>query len=36
MPPRAACSMLQALVIPSWGGRTGFADLRVAYDALPE
>ena len=34
--PRAAYSMLQALVLPSWGGNTEFADLRAAYDALPE
>ncbi|VTU32856.1 Alpha-ketoglutarate-dependent 2,4-dichlorophenoxyacetate dioxygenase [Variovorax sp. PBL-H6] len=34
--PRAAYSMLQALVLPSWGGNTEFADLRAAYDALPD
>lgn len=34
--PRAAYSMLQALVLPSWGGATEFADLRAAYDTLPE
>jgi alpha-ketoglutarate-dependent 2,4-dichlorophenoxyacetate dioxygenase len=34
--PRAAYSMLSAVVLPSWGGDTEFADLRAAYDALPE
>jgi alpha-ketoglutarate-dependent 2,4-dichlorophenoxyacetate dioxygenase len=34
--PRAAYSMLQAVVLPSWGGTTEFADLRAAYDTLPE
>jgi alpha-ketoglutarate-dependent 2,4-dichlorophenoxyacetate dioxygenase len=33
--PRAAYSMLQALVLPSWGGNTEFADLRAAWDTLP-
>ena len=28
--------MLHAVVLPSWGGTTEFADLRAAYDALPE
>jgi alpha-ketoglutarate-dependent 2,4-dichlorophenoxyacetate dioxygenase len=36
MSPRAAYSMLHALVIPSEGGNTEFCDLRAAYDALPE
>lgn len=34
--PRAAYSMLHAVVLPSWGGNTEFADLRAAYDALPD
>jgi alpha-ketoglutarate-dependent 2,4-dichlorophenoxyacetate dioxygenase len=34
--PRAAYSMLSAVVLPSWGGETEFADLRAAHDALPE
>jgi alpha-ketoglutarate-dependent 2,4-dichlorophenoxyacetate dioxygenase len=34
MRPRAAYSMLHALVIPSWGGDTEFADLRAGYDTL--
>lgn len=33
--PRAAYSMLHALVLPSSGGATEFADLRLAYDSLP-
>lgn len=36
MRPRAAYSMLHAVVTPSWGGNTEFADLRAAYDALDE
>lgn len=36
MRPRAAYSMLHAVVLPSWGGNTEFADLRAAYDALDE
>ena len=34
MMPRGAYSMLHALVTPSWGGETEFADLRAAYDTL--
>jgi len=34
--PRAKYSMLHAVIIPSFGGETEFADLRMAYDALPE
>ena len=36
MNPRAAYSMLHAVVLPSWGGETEFADLRAAYDTLPD
>jgi alpha-ketoglutarate-dependent 2,4-dichlorophenoxyacetate dioxygenase len=34
MKPRAAYSMLHAVVLPSWGGNTEFADLRAAWDTL--
>jgi alpha-ketoglutarate-dependent 2,4-dichlorophenoxyacetate dioxygenase len=34
--PRAQYSMLYAVVLPSRGGQTEFADLRAAYDALPD
>jgi alpha-ketoglutarate-dependent 2,4-dichlorophenoxyacetate dioxygenase len=30
----AKYSLLSARIIPSWGGRTEFADMRAAYDAL--
>lgn len=33
--PRAKYSMLSAAVVPSFGGETEYADLRMAYDALP-
>jgi alpha-ketoglutarate-dependent 2,4-dichlorophenoxyacetate dioxygenase len=32
----AKYSLLSARALPSWGGETEFADLRAAYDALPE
>jgi alpha-ketoglutarate-dependent 2,4-dichlorophenoxyacetate dioxygenase len=32
----AKYSLLSGRVIPSWGGRTEFADMRAAYDALDE
>jgi alpha-ketoglutarate-dependent 2,4-dichlorophenoxyacetate dioxygenase len=34
--PAAKYSMLSAVVLPSWGGETEYADLRAACDALPE
>lgn len=34
--PRAKYSMLSAVVVPDFGGETEFADLRMAYDALPD
>jgi alpha-ketoglutarate-dependent 2,4-dichlorophenoxyacetate dioxygenase len=34
--PRAKYSMLSAVIIPGFGGDTEFADLRMAYDALPK
>jgi alpha-ketoglutarate-dependent 2,4-dichlorophenoxyacetate dioxygenase len=36
MKPRAAYSMLHAVITPSWGGNTEFADLRAAWDTLDE
>ena len=36
MKPRAAYSMLHAVITPSWGGNTEFADLRAACDTLDE
>jgi alpha-ketoglutarate-dependent 2,4-dichlorophenoxyacetate dioxygenase len=35
-PTPAKYSMLSARIVPSWGGETEFADLRAAYDALPQ
>ena len=34
--PKAKYSALSAVVVPAHGGETEFADLRAAYDALPE
>ena len=34
--PPGHLSMLSAHVVPSWGGETQFADMRAAYDALPD
>lgn len=35
-PTPAKYSLLSARVLPSWGGKTEFADMRAAYDALGE
>jgi alpha-ketoglutarate-dependent 2,4-dichlorophenoxyacetate dioxygenase len=34
--PRAKYSMLSSSVVPAFGGETEFADLRMAYDGLPD
>src|SRR5580704_17127157 len=34
--PAAKFSLLYCSAIPDWGGQTEFADVRAAYDALPE
>lgn len=34
--PAVSYSMLNAVRLPSWGGETEFADLRAAWDTLPE
>jgi alpha-ketoglutarate-dependent 2,4-dichlorophenoxyacetate dioxygenase len=34
--PRAKYSMLSAVTVPGFGGETEFADLRMAWDALPD
>ena len=34
--PAAKFSLLYCSAIPDWGGETEFADIRAAYDALPE
>lgn len=34
--PPARYSMLHSVVNPPWGGETEFADMRAAYDALPD
>ncbi len=34
--PAAKYSLLYCSAIPDWGGETEFADMRAAYDALPE
>ena len=34
--PRAKYSLLSAAIVPDFGGETEYADLRMAYDALPQ
>ncbi|MEZ5668722.1 MAG: TauD/TfdA family dioxygenase [Alphaproteobacteria bacterium] len=34
--PAAKYSMLMCAVVPSWGGETEIADMRAAYDGLPQ
>lgn len=34
--PAVSYSMLNAVRLPSWGGETEFADLRAAWDTLPQ
>jgi alpha-ketoglutarate-dependent taurine dioxygenase len=34
--PAVSYSMLNAVRLPAWGGETEFADLRAAWDTLPE
>jgi alpha-ketoglutarate-dependent 2,4-dichlorophenoxyacetate dioxygenase len=34
--PAAKYSLLYCSAIPEWGGETEFADMRAAYDALPD
>ena len=34
--PAAKFSLLYCSAIPNWGGETEFADMRAAYDALPD
>lgn len=36
MPLAAKASCLSALTLPAWGGQTGWADMRAAYDALDD
>ncbi len=36
MPVQAKGAVFTAAVVPSWGGETGFIDMRAAYDALDD